>query len=194
MSEPGPWRRAAPFIATIGVGLVSMALYWLTAAPGLTWLHQGADGGELLAAAIVNGVPHPPGYPLYMLLLQGWLAVTGALLPGGDLAWRGNLASGLAGALSAGLTVWVAGHLLPDGRWRWIWATLAGLAWVVAPLAWSQAVITEVYALHTLWVAWLALAVLVYGRHARYAVLPIGFGMAHHLTFALLLPAAIYAL
>ncbi len=191
---PGQWRRAAPFTASIGVGLTALALYWLTAASGLTWLHQGADGGELVAAAIVNGVPHPPGYPLYTLLLQGWLAITSVLLPGGDLAWRGHLASGLASAISAALTVWVAGCLLPDERWRWIWAALAGLAWVVTPLAWSQAVITEVYALHTLLVAWLALAVLIYGRRARYAVLPIGLGMAHHLTFALLLPAAIYAL
>ncbi len=176
------------------MGLVALALYWLTAAPGLTWLHQGADGGELLAAAVVNGVPHPPGYPLYVILLQGWLTLTGALLPGSDLAWRGNLASGLIAALSAALTVWVAGRLLPEERGRWLWAALAGLAWAVTPLAWTQAVITEVYALHMLWVAWLALAVLVYGRRARYAVLPIAFGMAHHLTFALLLPAAVYAL
>jgi hypothetical protein len=139
------------------VGLIALAFYWLTAAPGLTWLHQGADGGELLAAAIVDGVPHPPGYPLYMLLLQGWLTFTGALLPSSDLAWRGNLASGLAAALTAALTVWVAGRLLPDARWRWLWAALAGLAWTVTPLAWSQAVITEVYALHTMWFAWLAL-------------------------------------
>ena len=192
-TTPDRWRRAAPFAASIGVGLTALALYWLTAAPGLTWLHQGADGGELLAAAIVNGVPHPPGYPLYTLLLQSWLAITAAL-PGGDLAWRGNLASGLASAISAGLTVWIAGRLLPDERWRWLWAALAGLAWAVTPLAWSQAVITEVYALHTLLVVWLALAVLIYGRRARYAVLPIGLGMAHHLTFALLLPAAVYAL
>jgi hypothetical protein len=188
------WQRIVPLAAVAVVGLLALALYWLTAAPGLTWLHQGADGGELLAAAVVDGVPHPPGYPLYVILLQGWLTLTGALLPGGDLAWRGNLASGLAAALSAALTVWVAGRLLPEERGRWLWAALAGLAWAVTPLAWTQAVITEVYALHMLWVAWLALAVLVYGRRARYAVLPIGFGMAHHLTFALLLPAAVYAL
>jgi hypothetical protein len=188
------WQRIVPLAAVAAVGLLALALYWLTAAPGLTWLHQGADGGELLAAAVVDGVPHPPGYPLYVILLQGWLTLTGALLPGGDLAWRGNLASGLAAALSAALTVWVAGRLLPEERGRWLWAALAGLAWAVTPLAWTQAVITEVYALHMLWVAWLALAVLVYGRRARYAVLPIGFGMAHHLTFALLLPAAVYAL
>jgi len=184
----------APLTAIGGVGLTALALYWVSAAPGLTWLHQGADGGELLAAAVVNGVPHPPGYPVYMLLLQGWLALTGALLPGSDLAWRGNLASGAAGAVSAMLTVWVAGRLLPAGEWRWVWAALAGLAWAITPLAWSQAVITEVYALHMLSVAWLALAVLVYGRRARDSVPPIALGMAHHLTFALLLPAAIYAL
>ena len=42
----------------------------MTAAPGLTWAHFGADGGDLLAAAAVHGIPHPPGYPLYLLLLR----------------------------------------------------------------------------------------------------------------------------
>ena len=41
----------------------------------LFWL----EGGELVTAALVNGVPHPPGYPLYILLLQGWLRLAQAL-------------------------------------------------------------------------------------------------------------------
>jgi hypothetical protein len=169
-------------------------LYWWSAAPGITWAHEAADGAELLAAAATNGVPHPPGYPLFMMLLQGWLAVGAWLTPGLDLARMGNLLSATCAALSVGVTVLVIGALLPAGRMRWVWALLAGVAWAISPLLWSQAVVTEVYALHTLLMALLGWAVLV--RQGRGLLLApvVACGVAHHLTFVLLLPAAIFYL
>ncbi|MCB0097459.1 MAG: DUF2723 domain-containing protein, partial [Caldilineaceae bacterium] len=77
--------RLSPLVVLAVVGL-AFALYVATMAPGLTWANQGADGGELIAAARTNGVPHPPGYPLYILLLQLWLKVTGVLFPGSEPA------------------------------------------------------------------------------------------------------------
>ncbi len=68
-----PWSGSLAVLLSTGLAFL---LYWWTAAPGLSWAHQGADGGELLAAAVRNGVPHPPGYPLYIWLLQGWLSAT----------------------------------------------------------------------------------------------------------------------
>ncbi|MBK8799171.1 MAG: DUF2723 domain-containing protein [Anaerolineales bacterium] len=183
-------RLAAGFAA----GSLAFAFYVLSLAPGLTWAHQGADGAELLTAAIVNGVPHPPGYPLYTLLLQGWLALLGMAAPASDLAWRGNLLSALSGAASVFLTVIVAHHLLPVGPRRWLWALLAGLAWAVSPLLWSQSIITEVYSFHALLVVLLAWAVLVQPQRLWYVVIPVALGVAHHLTLILLLPAAFYAL
>ena len=176
----------------------AVLLYGFSAAPGLTWAHQGADGGELLAAAVVNGVSHPPGYPLYTLLLQGWLALSGALLPGSDLAWRGNLLSALCAAASAALTaVAVAAALgqanVGDHARRWLWGALAGLAWAVSPLLWSQAVITEVYALHALFIALLGWAALDRRAPAWALALAAAGATAHHLTLLLLLPAAFYA-
>lgn len=181
-------------VASVCAGMSALALYWVSLAPGLTWAHQGADGGELLAAAVTNGVPHPPGYPLYMLALQVWLPLVGALAPASDLAWRGNLFSAICGSISVGLTVIVAGHLLPATFLRWLWAFGAGMAWAVAPLLWSQSIITEVYSLHALLVVALALAVLVKPRQLWYVVPPVALGVAHHLTLILLLPAALYAL
>jgi len=190
-------RKQALWIAPVAIlcatGL-AFALYVWTAAPGITWAHHGADGGELLAAAMVNGVPHPPGYPLYMMLLQAWLTVTGALMPTGDLEWRGALFSALAAALSVGVTVSVVAHLLRDQWGRWLWAMLAALAWAFSLLLWSQAVITEVYALHALAVALLGWAVLVKRGEARWLIPIVALGVAHHLTFLLLLPAALYYL
>lgn len=180
--------------AAAAAGLAAFLFYLASLAPGLTWAHQGADGGELLAAAVAGGVPHPPGYPLYMLLLQGWLALLGLAAPTSDLAWRGNLLSALCGAAGVSLTVIVAGHLLPASPQRGLWALLAGVAWAVSPLLWSQSILTEVYSLHALLVVLLAWVVLVKPLRLWYVVIPVALGVAHHLTLLLLLPAAFYAL
>jgi hypothetical protein len=191
MTETG--TRALQWTAA-GVALFAFLLYASSLAPGLTWSHQGADGGELVAAAVVNGVPHPPGYPLYMLVLQAWLWASGLLWPQSDLAWRGNLLSALVGASSAGLTVLVAGHLLSRWGRAWLWAGFATLGWALTPLLWEQAVITEVYALHALLFVFLGWAVLVKPLRLCYVVTAVALGVAHHLTFLLLLPAAFYGL
>ncbi len=185
------WYTAA---AALGVSISAFFLYFFSLAPGLTWSHQGADGGELITAALVNGVPHPPGYPLYMLLLQGWLGLTQLLAPGADLNWRGAIFSALCAALSAGITLQTARYLLRDIHARLLWSVLAAAAWAVSPLLWAQAVITEVYALHALLLALLGWAVLVHPRQSWYLVPIVALGAANHLTFVLLLPAAFYLL
>lgn len=197
-----------PWLTTAGATLSAFLLYVATAAPGLTWAHHGADGGELLTAALTNGVPHPPGYPLYMLLLQGWLGFWLMLFPNGDIAWYGNLLSATTAALSVGITVCVVAALLQqlhstqtenklevtNTYWRWLWAMVAGLAWAVTPLAWSQALITEVYALHMVFIALLGWAVLVKRGDPRWLIPVVALGSGHHLTFILLLPAVLYYL
>lgn len=186
-----PPAAAAVALTAAAAGL----LYLSSVAPGLTWAHQGADGGELLAAAAVNGVPHPPGYPLYTLLLQGWLALGAFVAPGSDLALRGNLFSVLCAACSAAFTAAAvaatAQHIDATPR-RWLWGALAGLAWAVSPLVWSQAVITEVYALHALFVALLGWAALSARAPGWALAVPAAGATAHHFTLLLLLPAAFY--
>jgi hypothetical protein len=176
--------------------MLASFLYLSTLPGGLTWAYQGADGGELLAAAVTNGVPHPPGYPLYMLILQGWLALLTWLAPTTNLAQRGSLLSVLCAAISTGFTVQTAIVLLKrlgcSNRWSAVWAGTAGSAWAITPLLWSQAVITEVYALHMLFVAILGWWCLTQSA-ALWPLIPlIALGLAHHLTFSLLLPAVFY--
>ncbi|NLI76604.1 MAG: DUF2723 domain-containing protein [Candidatus Riflebacteria bacterium] len=152
-----PW-----ILAAVGVALVALLA---TMAPGLTWEHFGDDGGELTVAVATLGVPHPSGYPLYVVL--GWLfcQVFGVL---GPPAFCTNLLSVVAGAAAAGAAVAidrVADRRFDLGLPGWA-AAILGLTGTLGYTFWSQAVITEVYVLHTALSLW-TVAALVRWHEAR---------------------------
>jgi Protein O-mannosyl-transferase TMEM260-like len=153
-AEPGP-NLDLPRWPVVAVGISALAIYALCLAPGLTWSHDGADGGDLLAAALTQGVPHPPGYPTYQILLRAAIA----LFPG-EPARAGNWLSALCAAGAAALLADLALRMLPARPWRGPIALVAAVTWAVSPTLWSQAVITEVYTLHALllaallWLLW----------------------------------------
>jgi tetratricopeptide (TPR) repeat protein len=138
--------RSRPLTQLDGVVLAlmlvgSVVLYALTAARTVT----GEDAGELLAAAHGLGVPHPPGYPLWLLL--AWAADHG--LPFGTVAWRVSQVSVVFSALANAILLAVA---LKTVRSRL--AAFAGAALFAVSLThWRQAVIPEVYGLNTFFVA-----------------------------------------
>lgn len=114
-----------------------MGVYLLTMPPSITWAHWGADGGDLATAVTRGRLPHPPGFPTYLLL-----GAASMWLPWGDSAWRLNLLSALSAAGAAVLTATAV-------RWlslSTIASVIAGLCLGLAPLFWSQALIAEVYA------------------------------------------------
>ncbi len=174
-----------------------LAVYLASMARGPTWAHYGADGSDLITAAATGGVAHPTGYPLYLLLarLFQWL-------PLGSLAFRTNLMSAVD-TICAALLVYrlVACALLPANPDKYWLAGLAGAyAFGLAPLVWSQAVITEVYALHGLFI----LLILCLAAGCRYtsltpgkldALLGLTFGlsMGNHVTTIFLLPVVFLA-
>ena len=170
-----------------------LPVYLSTLAPGLTWANNSADGGDFIAAAASLGIAHPTGYPTYLLLAR--LAQT---VLGGPLAWRTNLLSALCAALAAGLVAPLV-HQAYAGRSRFGLAggVLAAVAFGLSPLLWSQAIVTEVYTLHALFVA-LILSTLPLGPTApggegtpwrdRLAGLVFGLALGNHVTTALLLP------
>jgi hypothetical protein len=119
--------------------------YSLSIAPGLTWGNFGADGGDLAAAAAAGGVPHPGGYPLYLIIARGF-----QLLPIGSLAFRTNLMSAVCTILTVLLLNAYLLRQLPDHPQKKTIAFLSALAFGIAPFVWGQALVTEVYALHGL--------------------------------------------
>ncbi len=185
---PSPWHLARTWLSPAALGVLLFIVYLATLAPGLTWANDGVDGGDLITAAAVGGVPHPSGYPTYLLLARLF-----QLLPLGSLAYRTNLMSAVASACAAALLydfarcVARAVEMRPN-RVGWI----SGLAYGLAPLVWSQAVITEVYALQGLFIVtalwWLARL-----RRGRYTDLffglLLGLLLGIHLTALWLIPA-----
>ena len=169
-----------------------------TLAPSLTWGHDGTgvDGGEWLAAANTFGVPHPPGYPTYTLLLRLFTTI----VPVGDFAFRGNLMSAAFGSLSVVLLYVVIRrflkYLAPDGveAIQVGGATIGATMFATAPLFWAQAVMTEVYTLNAAFVgALLLVATTLAARReppspretsramALFGLL-LGLGLGNHLT------------
>ncbi len=186
-SSPRALRAAA-----IAAFAVPLAVYVATLPPGLTWAHDGADGGDLIAAARTLGIPHPPGYPLYTLLARLFLAVGW-----GTPAHRVALLSAVAGAAAAWALFRLCAALIGESRWPA--ALSAALLWAFAPIPWGQAVIAEVYALGSLLAVGFLAAILHWrntgSRRAwRIAWLLFGLGMAHHLLIAAcLIPVAVWA-
>lgn len=118
-----------------------LLVYAATAAPSLTWAHYGADGGDLATAVVRRRLPHPPGFPVYLLIGRAALHI-----PWGDPAWRLNRLSAICAAGAAGLTVLAVRRLIPLSTGGSLVALGAGLSLGLAPLYWGQALITEVYA------------------------------------------------
>lgn len=176
------------------VGAVALLVYGCTLLPTVSaW----GDSAKFQYIAQVWGIPHPTGYPLYILLTRLFAA-----LPWGDIAYRVNLLSAVCAALAAGGLYLLAALALvrPAARHRlYPWPAAASAALLVAfsPLVWSQAVVAEVYALNALFVV-VTLALLLRFRQTRRAgwlyafLLVYGLSFSHHASMLLLLPAVVF--
>src|SRR4051794_26172736 len=80
-------------ILALGVGVASLLVYLRTMC---RTIYVG-DSGELAAAVHVLGIPHPPGYPLYVLLGK----LFSMLVPIGKPALRLNIFSAVCASASA---------------------------------------------------------------------------------------------
>ncbi len=142
----------------IGLFLASLGLYLSIIAPTLTWRNMGSDAGDLVAAAHTLGIPHPPGYPTYVLLLKPFTI----LVPLGDVAFRANLFSAILASITVLLLFYTllrlmrmasAGQESASSHRAYVSAALATAAFAVSPLFWSQALIAEVYSLNAAFAA-----------------------------------------
>lgn len=182
--------RARELGPALLAGLAALWVYARTLAPTITWAHASGDGGDLITAVCTQGVPHPTGYPTYLLLGS----LFAALAPG-DPAYRLNLMSAVA---AAGATALLADAVVRLSQRRGgaagparVAGLTAGLALAFSPVFWSQAVVAEVYTLHALFFAAL---VWLTGAAPGESVAPLalglvwGLGLGNHLTLLLASP------
>ena len=91
--NPRPSRldsRSKPW-AGISLFLLTFLVYLRTLAPGV----YGFDSAELATGVFTQGIVHPPGYPLYLLIGKLF-----TFLPVRDVAYRLNLMSAFFAALT----------------------------------------------------------------------------------------------
>jgi hypothetical protein len=116
----------------------AFVVYFLTLCPTV-WV---GDSGELIAAAWTQGIPHPTGYPLWLLLVKAFAT----LVPIGSVSWRMNLFSALCAAVAAEL---LARALRRLGASR-IAAFGGGMTLALLGPIWGEATIARTYPLAAL--------------------------------------------
>ena len=128
------------------VGSVLFLIYALSCGRSVGW----EDSAFFQVAHATLGVPHGPGFPLYVLLGRVWV------LPFGTAAaWGSNLLSAFAmasaGVILLEIMILLAGVESGHDSRRDPWIVAGGigavLGWGTLEIIWQQAVRTEVYAL-----------------------------------------------
>jgi hypothetical protein len=187
-----PQRR---WLAPFATGAVLFLIYAATVAPTVTFW----DAGELIAAAHSLGIPHPPGTPLFILLLSTWGRLFGFL----PFALATNLFSAAATAMAGALTCALVAHAFRERLdWSERDATFAGIASAIAAgsmsTAWSNATETELYgaslclAIATLWCAAQATVATDGSRWRLLVAYLFGLAAPLHVSALIAAPAAIY--
>ncbi len=180
--------RGAAWVAA----LASLWAYALTLSSTVAWMNLGEDSGDLLAASATLGIPHPTGYPLFVLL--GRLAT---FLPLGTTAFRINLIAALAAGASVYFLARLAYALAPEGArgaGGAYCAAACALLYAFSRGAWSQSVLAEVYTLNAAFlgaILWLLVEAEreLDLRRLLLAAYLFGLGLTNHLLLLAVSPA-----
>jgi hypothetical protein len=185
-SKPQPANREPRWRLGLLVFLAPFCLYFNTMAPTV----YGLDSAELTTGAYTLGIIHSPGSPLFLLVgrLFCWL-------PFGDVGWRVNLVSVVAGALSA-FFIYAAVRRITGRAWIGV-----ATAWLLAAsyYVWVWAVVAELYAPHLCIVSALLWLVVKWRDTRRDGLLYAagilaGLGMGNHTALVLIGPGLAWLL
>lgn len=153
---------------------------------------QAGDAGEFMTIAAAGGVAHPPGYPLFSLLAQWFVA----LFPGENAAFETAL-------FNAGLAAATLG-ILHGAIARLTGSSLAGLVTAGAlgfsQHFWGRAASVDALVLGTLTAALILAVAVAIARGRRGPVwayvlgLAVATGVANHHTVVWLTPLCVYGL
>ncbi|OGV66406.1 MAG: hypothetical protein A2283_20380 [Lentisphaerae bacterium RIFOXYA12_FULL_48_11] len=191
--------------------LISFAVYFYTLAPTVTM----EDCGELATAGAYLGVPHPPGYPIWTMLVWVFTKVFSFVTFRGqpNPAWSISLASAVFGALASGITAMLICRSGQDiisqlkSRTRdisestenvfcWVGGVTGSLLFAFSPVNWSQSVIVEAYTLNSLFLALVMILAYAWIKKQSDSTLIIlsfvfGVGLTNYQALLLMLPALV---
>lgn len=145
----------------------------------------GGDVGDLVTAAVVKGVAHPSGYPLFTLLGSLFLLLPFDATP----AWKVGLVS--VCAASAGVVVmYFLLHSLLDKK---ILAMLGALTMGFSYLYWFYAELAEVFSLTALFILLMLFIAVRYvktkkQKYILFLSFVFGLAVAHHEVLVLIIP------
>jgi|GEM_PF-924537 len=126
-----------------------LLIYWRTCCPTVFWW----DSAEFVAAVATLGIPHPPSFPLYILLGKLF-----SFLPFFSLSLKLNFLSGVFAALSLSLFSFLFFRLLrtffselsPDRKMLFLSLIMTLLVAGLSFAFWIQGIRAEVYSLNGL--------------------------------------------
>lgn len=180
-------QRGARTFATLAMVAIG-ALYACTSARHVL----GGDNGEFVAVAFSKGIAHPPGYPLYVVILG-----LARIVPASSPAHAAALVTSVIATLSVAALAWAA------RSWgaSWTSSLFAAALYAATPLAWILGTHAEVFALNVL----LAMGIVGLAGPSQRAPLGredlrafalaflAGLGLSNHHTIVLLAPIGLYA-
>ncbi len=145
----------------------------------------GGDSAEFSTVAKTWGISHPPGYPLYSLLVN----ILNRAVPFGTTPWKIALFSSVPTVFTA-YFIYKILRLLNTNS---LFAFFSSLFYLFLFPIWQYALIPEVFALHTFLISFITYLLLHYNKNKRgvllvYASFLCGLCVSHHHIFVLLIP------
>ncbi len=168
-------------LCSLSAGLLAWALFLVFQTRGI----YTGDSGDLVTAAVMFGVPHPPGYPLYTLV--GWMF---SLIPVATPAWRVTLASSFPHAVVIGLLFYLTHRITR----RLVASLFVSVTAAGNYLFFLYSVTPEVFALFDLFIVALTTLVYEWMRTKQPTLLlaivyVFSLSLAHHHVILFLVPA-----
>jgi len=157
----------------LAVFLIPFGVYLYTLCPTISTY---ADAGEYPTMAFISGFGHPPGYPLFILILKLF-----QLLPFGNPAYQANLANAFL-ASSAVLIFFLLLKNLTKNSWI---AFISSMILAFSKIFWKNAIVSEVFSLTSLFTISIFFIFTLWLQTKKkkffyWFLIAAGFGLAHH--------------